>query len=109
MIGANGEMDNIQVLELILELMDQPKDAYDHVKNRAGHDLRYAIDASKLREELGWTPQFTNFKDGLADTIEWYRVNRDWWAAKKKLLKQIMRRTINRNQRDAILELVLIK
>lgn len=83
LIGADGEENNKQVLELILELMDQPKDAYDHVKDRAGHDLRYAIDSTKLREELGWTPQFTNFKDGLADTIKWYTENKDWWAAEK--------------------------
>ena len=83
LIGADGEENNKQVLELILELMDQPKDAYDHVKDRAGHDLRYAIDSTKLREELGWTPQFTDFKDGLADTIKWYTENKDWWAAEK--------------------------
>ncbi|MDB6354112.1 dTDP-glucose 4,6-dehydratase [Trichococcus sp. K1Tr] len=83
LIGADGEENNKQVLELILELMDQPKDAYDHVKDRAGHDLRYAIDSTKLREELGWTPQFTNFKDGLADTIKWYTENKDWWSAEK--------------------------
>ena len=83
LIGADGEENNKQVLELILEFMDQPKDAYDHVKDRAGHDLRYAIDSTKLREELGWTPQFTDFKDGLADTIKWYTENKDWWAAEK--------------------------
>ena len=50
-------------------MMGQPKDAYDHVNDRAGHDLRYAIDSTKLREELGWQPEFTNFRDGLADLI----------------------------------------
>ena len=83
LIGADGEENNKHVLELILELMDQPKDAYDHVQDRAGHDLRYAIDSTKLREELGWTPQFTNFKDGLADTIQWYTENKEWWTAEK--------------------------
>lgn len=83
LIGADGEEDNKTVIELILELMGQPKDAYDHVNDRPGHDLRYAIDATKLKEELGWTPQFTNFKDGLADTIEWYRNNPEWWQAEK--------------------------
>lgn len=81
LIGANGEENNQHVLELILELMGQPKDAYDYVKDRVGHDLRYAIDSTKLREELGWKPQFVDFREGLADTIEWYRVNKDWWAA----------------------------
>lgn len=83
LIGADGEEDNKTVMELILELMDQPKDAYEHVKDRPGHDLRYAIDSIKLREELGWTPEFTNFKSGLADTIKWYKENEDWWKVAK--------------------------
>lgn len=84
MIGANGEKNNKDTLELILELMGQPKDAYDHVTDRAGHDLRYAIDATKLRTELGWEPKFTTFKDGLVQTIEWYRANEAWWKPAKE-------------------------
>ncbi|MBM6615360.1 dTDP-glucose 4,6-dehydratase [Desemzia sp. RIT804] len=87
LIGADGEENNKHVLELILELMDQPKDAYDHVKDRAGHDLRYAIDSTKLNEELGWTPEFTNFRDGLADTINWYTEHKDWWLAEKEAVE----------------------
>ncbi|HLZ15055.1 MAG TPA: dTDP-glucose 4,6-dehydratase [Candidatus Saccharimonadales bacterium] len=83
LIGADGEKNNKDVLELILELMDQPKDAYDHVNDRPGHDLRYAIDASKLRDELGWSPHYTNFRDGLAATIEWYKQNEWWWRPQK--------------------------
>ncbi len=83
MIGADGELDNKTVLELILELMDQPRDAYDHVTDRPGHDLRYAIDSAKLREELGWSPRFTTFRDGLAQTIDWYRDNAWWWEPQK--------------------------
>ncbi|MGO4961215.1 dTDP-glucose 4,6-dehydratase [Jeotgalibaca porci] len=83
LIGADGEQNNKAVLELILELMEQPKDAYDHVVDRPGHDLRYAIDSTKLRDELGWEAQFTNFKDGLADTIKWYTENQSWWQAEK--------------------------
>lgn len=83
LIGADGEETNKDVLELILELMGQPKNAYDHVTDRVGHDLRYAIDSTKLREELGWTPEFTNFKAGLADTIQWYTDHQDWWLAEK--------------------------
>ena len=56
--------------------------------DRAGHDLRYAIDSTKLREELGWEPQFTNFESGLEETIKWYTDHQDWWKSrKKKLLK----------------------
>ena len=83
MIGADGELDNKTVLELILELMDQPRDAYDHVTDRPGHDLRYAIDSAKLREELGWSPRYTTFRDGLAQTIDWYRDNAWWWEPQK--------------------------
>jgi len=83
LIGADGEKDNKTVVELILALMGQPSDAYDHVTDRAGHDLRYAIDASKLRDELGWQPQYADFEAGLAATIEWYRDNQDWWAPSK--------------------------
>ena len=59
------------------------RDAYDHVTDRPGHDLRYAIDSAKLREELGWSPRFTAFRDGLAQTIAWYRDNAWWWEPQK--------------------------
>ncbi|MCB5956218.1 dTDP-glucose 4,6-dehydratase [Enterococcus sp. CWB-B31] len=87
LIGADGEEDNKTVIELILELMGQPTDAYEHVNDRAGHDLRYAIDSAKLREELGWEPEFTNFRDGLADTIKWYSENETWWLAEKEAVE----------------------
>lgn len=87
LIGADGEENNKEVLELLLELMDQPKDAYDHVTDRAGHDLRYAIDSTKLREELDWTPEFTNFKEGLTETIKWYTENKSWWLAEKEAVE----------------------
>lgn len=83
LIGADGEKNNKEVVELILTLMGQPADAYDHVIDRPGHDLRYAIDSSKLRSELGWEPKFSDFQAGLADTIDWYRANEDWWAPHK--------------------------
>ncbi|ETY74875.1 dTDP-glucose 4,6-dehydratase [Lactiplantibacillus fabifermentans] len=83
LIGADGEMNNKDVLEMILELMDQPKDAYDKVMDRPGHDLRYAIDSTKLRTELGWQPQYTDFRSGLADTIKWYQEHEEWWQADK--------------------------
>ena len=79
LIGADGEMNNKSVIEMILELMGEDTHSYDHVTDRAGHDLRYAIDASMLRNELGWKPQFEDFRSGLAATIEWYRANEAWW------------------------------
>lgn len=83
LIGADGEKNNKDVVELILTLMGQQADAYDHVTDRAGHDLRYAIDSTKLRTELGWTPSFQDFEAGLAATIDWYRAHEDWWAPAK--------------------------
>jgi dTDP-glucose 4,6-dehydratase len=83
LIGADGEKDNKTVVELILTLMGQPADAYDLVVDRAGHDLRYAIDSTKLREELGWVPRYRDFEAGLAATIDWYRTHHRWWAPAK--------------------------
>lgn len=87
LIGADGEKDNKTVLELILKEMGQPKDAYEHVNDRPGHDLRYAIDATKLKEELGWKPAFTNFEEGLRHTIDWYTKNQAWWEAEKEAVE----------------------
>ena len=83
LIGADGEKNNKDVVEQILTLMGQPADAYDHVTDRAGHDLRYAIDSTRLRTELGWEPQYRDFEAGLAATVEWYRENEAWWAPAK--------------------------
>jgi len=83
LVGADGERNNREVVETILELLGQPRDAYDHVTDRAGHDLRYAIDSTKLRLELGWRPTFSDFKAGLAATIEWYQANEVWWRPQK--------------------------
>ncbi|UUO01287.1 dTDP-glucose 4,6-dehydratase [Mycolicibacterium novocastrense] len=83
LIGADGEKDNKTVIELILTLMGQPADAYDRVTDRAGHDLRYAIDSTKLRAELGWQPRYQDFEKGLTATIQWYRDHEDWWASAK--------------------------
>ncbi|MCD7101231.1 dTDP-glucose 4,6-dehydratase [Pseudoclavibacter sp. 13-3] len=83
LIGADGEQNNKTVVELILELMGKDPHDYDHVNDRPGHDLRYAIDSSKLRAELGWQPKFTDFRSGLADTIAWYTEHEEWWAPQK--------------------------
>jgi len=83
LIGADGEANNKSVIELILTLMGRPASDYDHVADRPGHDLRYAIDSTKLRTELGWKPQFQDFEAGLAATIEWYQNNEQWWRPQK--------------------------
>ncbi len=83
LIGADGEENNRSVVELILELMGQPADAYDLVSDRPGHDLRYAIDSAKLRTELGWQPRYTTFREGLGATVEWYVANEAWWRPQK--------------------------
>ncbi len=83
LIGADGERSNREVVEAILELLGEPSDAYDLVRDRPGHDVRYAIDSSKLRAELGWAPRYTDFRAGLAATIQWYREHEDWWRPAK--------------------------
>ncbi|MBR3326042.1 MAG: GDP-mannose 4,6-dehydratase [Atopobiaceae bacterium] len=83
-VGADGERDNITVMRDILAAMGQAPDAFDWVHDRPGHDRRYAIDSSKLRRELGWMPAHTDFAEGLAATIEWYRANEDWWRPAKE-------------------------
>jgi dTDP-glucose 4,6-dehydratase len=83
LIGADGERSNREVVELILTLMGRDPSDYEHVDDRPGHDLRYAIDAGKLREQLGWTPAFGDFEQGLAATIEWYREHPQWWREQK--------------------------
>lgn len=88
LIGADGEKDNKHVVELILELMDKDSSDYEHVNDRPGHDMRYAIDSSKLRDELGWTPKFTDFEAGLKETIKWYTDNPDWWKPQKQATEE---------------------
>lgn len=83
LIGADGERDNLSVLRLILTLMDQDPDDFDHVTDRVGHDLRYAIDATTLRREMGWAPMHADLAEGLRATIDWYRGNEWWWAPLK--------------------------
>lgn len=83
LIGADGERNNKQVIETILGLLGKSPDEYDEVTDRAGHDLRYAIDSTKIRMELGWQPVFSDFEAGLAATIAWYQANQAWWRPQK--------------------------
>ena len=84
LIGADGERSNIDVLRAILKAMGKDEDDFDWVRDRPGHDRRYAIDSSKLRRELGWEPAHTDFAEGLAQTIAWYRDNEQWWRPAKQ-------------------------
>ena len=83
LIGSGDERNNKEILELILELLDEPADAYDHVPDRPGHDLRYSNDSTKIRSELGWTPRYGDFRAGLEQTVDWYRENEWWWGPQK--------------------------
>ena len=83
LIGADGERSNYDVLQTVLKAMGRPADDFDWVKDRLGHDRRYAIDASKLRRELGWQPLHTDFEAGLRDLVEWYRTHEAWWRDAK--------------------------
>lgn len=87
-IGAdNDHVNNKTVIEMICSLMGKGADWYEHVNDRPGHDMRYAMDSSKLRNELGWQPQYTDnqtgMHDGLQQTINWYTNNKEWWEKQK--------------------------
>ncbi|HYB37158.1 MAG TPA: dTDP-glucose 4,6-dehydratase [Mycobacterium sp.] len=83
LIGAEGERDNLSVLRTLLQMMGRDPDDFDRVPDRAGHDLRYAIDPSALYDELCWAPKHTDFDEGLRATIDWYRDNESWWGPLK--------------------------
>ncbi len=87
LIGADGERNNIDVLRAILEAMGKSADDFDWVRDRPGHDRRYAIDSAKLRRELGWQPKHTDFAQGLAETIQWYTDNPEWWRGAKEAVE----------------------
>jgi len=77
-VGADEERTNLEITDLILRALDKPPTLIRHVKDRPGHDRRYAIDSTKIRERLGWCPQ-TSFLDGMHRTVRWYVDNEPWW------------------------------
>ncbi len=81
-IGGNNEVRNIDIVKMILDHMGKPHSLISYVKDRPGHDRRYAIDASKIRKELGWEPSF-RFEDKIKDTVNWYLDNKEWIRAIK--------------------------
>ena len=96
-VGGNAERTNIDVVRAICGLLDELRPRPDgtphagaiaYVADRPGHDLRYAIDATKLRDELGWRPRYTTFASGLADTVAWYSAHEDWWGPTKDATEQ---------------------
>ena len=77
-IGGHNEMKNIDIVKLICKALDKPESLITYVTDRKGHDMRYAIDPTKIHNELGWLPE-TKFSDGIQKTISWYLENRGWW------------------------------
>ncbi|MDD4867874.1 MAG: dTDP-glucose 4,6-dehydratase [Mycobacterium sp.] len=83
LISSEGERDNLSVLRTLLRMMGRDPNDFDHVTDRVGHDLRYAIEPSALYDELSWAPKHTDFDEGLSATIEWYRDHESWWRPLK--------------------------
>lgn len=77
-IGGHNEKSNLEVVKIILEKLGKPESLITYVTDRPGHDMRYAIDPTKIHDELGWLPE-TKFEDGIEQTIEWYLNNKEWW------------------------------
>jgi len=77
-VGADNEQANLHIVESILDRVNQPRNLIEFVTDRPGHDRRYAIDSTRLQQELGWRPQ-VDFVEGLASTVDWYLENREWW------------------------------
>lgn len=87
LIGAENERDNLSVVRTILRMLGRDPEDFDHVTDRPGHDVRYAIDPSVTCAELHWKPRHTDFESGLRATIDWYRDNESWWAPLKEAVE----------------------
>ena len=91
-IGGDSEKNGLEIAETILELLDKPKNLKTFVEDRKGHDMRYAMDHSKITNELGWKPS-VSFEEGIKKTIEWYKTNKLWWQ------KIISKKYLNYNKK----------
>jgi dTDP-glucose 4,6-dehydratase len=92
LIGADGERSNLEIAKMINQIMGRRPEDVEFVADRQGHDVRYAIDSSKLRNELGWAPKHVSIEKGLAATIDWYSNNRDWWIGQKGITEDFYRK-----------------
>lgn len=81
-VGGDGERENIWIVRKIIEFLGKSEESIEYVKDRAGHDRRYAIDHSKITDELGWVPEIS-LEEGLQETITWFQENTDWWQSVK--------------------------
>jgi dTDP-glucose 4,6-dehydratase len=88
LIGAECEVGNLTIVRTLLRIMGKPEDWFDFVNDRPGHDLRYAIDPSRLMTELGWRPRYRDLESGLEATVAWYSGNRSWWEDAKRATEQ---------------------
>lgn len=88
LIGSDCQVSNLDVVRSILRLLGSPEDAYDLVPDRPAHDTKYSMDTSRIRSELGWKPQHTDFYHGLASTISWYKGHHSWWGPSKASTEQ---------------------
>ena len=77
-IGGHNEKTNLEVVKMVLKILEKPESLIRYVTDRPGHDLRYAIDPTKMERELGWKPEYT-FDTGMDKTIKWYLSNKEWW------------------------------
>ena len=77
-VGGHNEKRNIDIVKIICKELNKPESLITYVTDRKGHDMRYAIDPTKIHNELGWLPE-TKFEDGIKKTIQWYLDNREWW------------------------------
>lgn len=94
--GLVGDISNVDVVKLIIKLLGKSEDEIEFVKDRAGHDRRYAVDWSKIKTELDWKPTVT-LEEGLRRTIEWYQTHREWWQPLKDRSQDFFKQNYGRN------------